>query len=114
MVNGRIADTLGCEVCRDAPGGHGLVAARGARAHLNGFDVARAATCGVLVDGDFTAVDLEGGSLRESAIGACIQVAGYDVARVRNGVIYTDNGLDIVETSLPVPPPPDLPRPPRE
>jgi hypothetical protein len=41
----------------------------------------------------------------ESAIGACVQVEGYDLSRLMTDVSYRDNGANLQATSLPVPEP---------
>lgn len=90
-------------------GAFGLVAATSARVHGRDVDVARAATCGVIVDGPFSQLDLETSTLRESPIGACIQAEEFDIARISNGVLFRDNGRNIVSSTYVIPPPPDVP-----
>jgi len=38
-----------------------------------------------------------------SSVGACVQVDGYDLARLLDGVAYIDNGTSLQTTMLPVP-----------
>jgi hypothetical protein len=49
-------------------------------------------------------LDVESGEIRENAIGACLQIEGYDVSRVTDGVIYQDNETHIDAIGGPVPP----------
>ena len=41
--------------------------------------------------------------MENTAIGACVQVAGYDLDRLTQDVVYVDNGANLEATSLPVP-----------
>ena len=43
------------------------------------------------------------GDVFGSAIGACVQVDGYDVDRLTNDVRYFDNETNLQATTLPVP-----------
>jgi len=42
--------------------------------------------------------------VRRGDIGACVGVEGYDVARLSDGVAYTENTSALQALSLPVPP----------
>ncbi len=66
------------------------------------FVVTRAALCGVQLafGGE---LDLSNGGVRESAIGACVQVPGYRLSRLNASVIYVDNGANLEATDFPVP-----------
>jgi hypothetical protein len=48
-------------------------------------------------------LDLQEGTVSGSAIGACVQIDGYDVGRLSNAVRYEDNDTNLESTSLPVP-----------
>ncbi len=87
-----------------APGGMGVASTESGRSTVRSFDVRGAATCGVFLADDGEA-DLETGSIAQSGIGACVQVDGYDVTRLDNGVEYVDNGANLDTTRLPVPTP---------
>ena len=50
-------------------------------------------------------VDLSSGEVRENLIGACVQAAGYDVARLTDDVRYIENGTNLDSVELPVPDP---------
>lgn len=97
--------------CAADPGGHGLLASGGAVVASHASDVSMAALCATLVEGADTVLDLHGGSVTHSAIGACVQADGYDVARLTDGVTYRDNGANIQTTSFALPTTLDLPRP---
>jgi hypothetical protein len=90
--------------------GYGAASVDGAL-RLTRFEVTRAEVCGVFLAGSPTAMppepslDLRTGRVSGAAIGACIQVDGYDVARLSDDVIYVDNGVNLDATTLPVPEP---------
>jgi hypothetical protein len=50
-----------------------------------------------------TAVDLSDGAISRSAIGACLQVPGYDVERLHHDVRYEDVGVPLQATSYTLP-----------
>jgi hypothetical protein len=41
--------------------------------------------------------------VQPNEIGACVQVPDYDIARLRQNVVYTDNATNLESTSLPLP-----------
>jgi len=91
--------------------GHGVVAVAGSM-RLTNFEIDDAEVCGVFLArstggalGAEPSVDLATGLITRSAIGACVQVAGYDVDRLMTGVVYRDNELNLDATMLPVPDP---------
>jgi len=93
--------------CAARPYGYGAAAVAGALDLLR-FEVRDAATCGVFLAGDSampgpTDVDLAEGVVAESEIGAYVQIEGYDLMRLTNGVEYRDNGANLDSTMLPVP-----------
>jgi len=97
----------------DCPGrasGYG-VTAWGGRVTLADFRISDAATCGVFIAPEMihdSHMDLVSGVVEGSAIGACVQVDGYDLARISQDVVYRDNEANIDATSLPVPEPIEL------
>jgi hypothetical protein len=97
-----VIDTLerGCAetTCRNAPGGVGVGASRGSRVTLERFTIDGARLCGVQVHGDGE-LDLHDGTITRAAVGACVQVAGYDLARLTDDVAYDDNGVAVQATS---------------
>ena len=52
---------------------------------------------------DRAQIDLQDGDVRANAIGACVQVDGYDISRLTAGVAYQDNDRNVESTFLPVP-----------
>ena len=95
--------------CTDMSGAFGLAANLGAVLSARGFSVERAATCGILVGVDDpssarpTAVDLASGVVSGAAVGACIQVDGYDITRLASDVAYRDVGALLQATTYPLP-----------
>jgi hypothetical protein len=89
--------------CPDSGAGNGLAVTRTGRATVTGFRIEGAALCGVLVAQAPVAVDLSNGRIAGAAIGACVQVADYDLDRLRDDVAYDDNGVNVETTDLPVP-----------
>ena len=92
------------------PAGIGLAAYLRASVSLERFSVVDAALVGVQVahDGE---IDLLDGEVARCPIGANVQVDGYDLERLRNGVRYRDNGvnLDTAEIVIPDPGAPTVP-----
>jgi hypothetical protein len=91
--------TAGC------PGaGIGAGAYEGSHLEVERFVARDNALCGVQVARD-GAIDLRSGEVSGNPIGANVQVPGYDVARLSNGVIYRDNDRDFDGEAQPVPDP---------
>jgi hypothetical protein len=90
--------------CAGEGGGTGVVAARGGATSVHRFAIEDAELCGALVS-EGSSLDLAFGEVRGCAIGVCIQIDGYALDRVSNGVGYRDNGTNLDSTSLPVPAP---------
>ncbi len=85
--------------------GHGLVV-EGGGLEMSRFEIAGASGCGLMVAASETAgtsVDASEGIVRDAAIGACVQVDGYDLSRLNHDVQYVDNGSNLDATSLPLP-----------
>jgi hypothetical protein len=105
----RVIDTLerACSdtTCSDAPGGSGL-GAYGGTLRASRFEVRRASLCGaqIALGGD---MDLTDGEIAESPVGACVQVPGYDLARLTASVLYRDNGVAVDSPTHAVPVPAD-------
>ena len=68
------------------------------------FVVAAAHLCGVHV-ATLGEMDLRMGEVRMTAIGACVQIADYDIGRLTDDVAYLDNDVNLDTTELPVPEP---------
>jgi hypothetical protein len=103
----RIVDTTNhrcaeSPACAEPSFGMGLGVYGGAVATLTSFEITRSEVCGVQLANAM--VDLHHGTVREGAIGACVQVDGYDLGRLQDDVTYVDNGTNLDATSLPVPP----------
>ena len=87
-------------------GSAGLAAVHRGALTAERFVVSRSEVCGVLIARGGS-LDLLHGEVRESLIGACIQVDGYDINRLSEHVAYRDNGTNLETTDLPVPEPVD-------
>ena len=90
------------ESCSVDPGGIGVGVYEGARCNVTRIDVSEASLCGVHVAARGE-LDLAGGHIRDSAIGACVQIDGYDISRL-DSVRFEGNVIPLEATSLPVPP----------
>lgn len=90
--------------CTGEGGGSGVVATFGASIVASALEIDGAPLCGVQV-AERGSLDVESGEIRGSAIGACVQIAGYDVARVVDGVAYRDNDVNVDSAGAFVPPP---------
>ncbi len=90
--------------CADDSAGIGVAISEGATGRIEGFRVAASDLCGVQL-ADLGGLDLVRGEVRDNAIGVCLQVEGFDVARLMADVRYTDNGSNLDSTALPVPSP---------
>ncbi len=95
--------------CESSPAGIAVGAYSGASISLEGFTVEGVALCGVQV-GPGASVDLRGGSVSSAPIGACVHEAGYDLSRLTDDVIFSDNELAIDTVSLPIPEAPEYAR----
>ena len=90
----------------DGASGMGVGIYDGGASNLRRFRVEDTPLCGVHVatgelgDGE---LDLEDGLVVRAAIGACVQVEGYDLDRLQRNVRYIDNGTSLQATMLPVP-----------
>ncbi len=84
--------------------GVGVGAYERAHASFVGFEIERAALCGahVLADGE---IDLALGTIEDSAIGVCLGVESYDLARLIDGVTFLGNERNLDSPSLPIPDP---------
>jgi len=89
-------------LCVFGAGAVGVGCFEGAAVRAERFVVSRAALCGVQVALG-GALDLSNGEVRESAIGACVQVPGYRLSRLNASVIYVGNGANLEATDFPVP-----------
>lgn len=81
------------------PGGLGVGSFRGGSIDLEHFAVEDSALCGVQVA---AGVDLSLGEIRDTPIGACVQVDGYDVSRLTDRVSYVNCGQNFEARSYDV------------
>jgi hypothetical protein len=95
------------DTCADNPGGYSIGAV-GASVQMERFASVGSAVCGAFVAED-GGLDLATGVVREAAIGACVQVDGYDLGRLTRNVRFADNETNLATTTLPVPRPFDPP-----
>lgn len=91
-----------------AEGAYGLIALYGGSLRAERFLVERSALCGVVVGetadvGPPTAVDLVSGEIRGAPVGACVQIDGYDPARLQDDVQYRDVDVPLQATSYALP-----------
>lgn len=92
--------------CPELAGGFGVAAHFGGAIRADRFVVRELATCGVVVGADSvrpTALDLAIGRVETAPVGACVQVDGYDTARLRTQVQYRDVGVPLQATSYALP-----------
>jgi hypothetical protein len=85
--------------------GHGVVAAD-ATITISDFSIRDIATCGLFVvhgTGPDTSLDVSFGEVRGATIGACVQIEDYDLDRLTNNVVFSDNDSSLEATELPVP-----------
>lgn len=92
--------------CADSPGGIGLSVQGDAAVTARGFTIAGAPLCGVQI-AEAAGLDLSRGEIRDAAIGACVQIDGYDVARLTDDVRFVDTGTTIQTTGHYLPEPSD-------
>ena len=101
-VSGIAERACAASSCATEAGGTGVSALAGAAIVGQGLAVTGAPLCGVQVY-DRASLDLSGGTIEQSAIGACVQIDGYDLARVVAGVEYRDNERNVESSSVYVP-----------
>jgi hypothetical protein len=90
--------------CPGEGGGSGVAAVFGAAIDARDLHVTGAPLCGVQV-AEGAMLDVRSGTLERNAIGACVQVPGYDLARVVDGVVFRDNDTNVDTGGRFVPPP---------
>ena len=101
----RVLDTLAaaCEAttCAGRGRGIGVSSTLAGQVTLTEFLVSGAALCGVQVLGG--GMDLHSGRVEHCLIGANVQDASFDFARLSDRVLYVDNDRNLDSASLPVP-----------
>jgi hypothetical protein len=83
--------------CGDQALAAGLASHSGASVSVSGFEIARSGVCGVQVI-DHASLDLADGTIRDVAIGACVQVDGYDLERLTRTVLYVGTDVPVQTT----------------
>jgi hypothetical protein len=98
-----------CEACEDR-GGTGLAAYGGARLSATRFRTSDNDLCGLQMatGGE---IDLATGEVSRNAIGVNLQIDGFDLARIQDGVVWRDNDVALDSTTLPSPSPVGLVEP---
>jgi hypothetical protein len=90
------------EACRGERPAVSLGAYESGSLDVTRFEVRGSELCGVQVASG-AALDLRDGLVHQADIGACVQVEAYDAERLTERVVYTDNRINSVFTSVPVP-----------
>ncbi len=101
QVRGTLERGCADVACSDQPGGIGIGVYDDARVSVDGFTLDDIPLCGVQIARGGS-LDLMHGSIRDVAVGACVQVDGYDVSRLSSDVRY-DAGTSIQSTSHYIP-----------
>jgi len=91
------------DLCPTFPSGMGMRVVD-ASAVLERFALSESPMCGLQL-GAGAQIDLHDGVVEGAAIGACIQVDGYELSRLSDRVVYRDNGVNLQATTLPTPEP---------
>ncbi len=93
--------------CSTAPGGIAVGVTSAARGALSGFLIDGAPLCGLQIAHD-AELDVSDGVVRGAAVGACVEVAGYDIGRVTGSVSYENNDINVDTAERAVPEPATL------
>lgn len=88
--------------CPTEGGGSGVAAVFGGVITAQRLEVIGAPLCGVQV-AVAGSLDVTSGTISESSIGACVQIEGYDLSRVVDGVEYRGNERNVESASVYVP-----------
>jgi len=101
-----VFDTLpaACDVstCAGSAGGTGVGSFASSAVPVVEYHVSRSALCGVQLARE-ASIDLHAGTIEGAAVGVCLQVAPYDLARLQDDVVLRDNGVNLQSTELPLP-----------
>lgn len=102
VVDGVRDSACAATTCSDRPSGIGLAAyVAGAELRVTGFSVAHCALAGVQVGGGVA--DLAHGRVSDNPIGANVQTAGFDFARLTTDVVFERNERAFDGNLLPIP-----------
>lgn len=88
--------------CPTEGGGTGIASLASASVMAERTTVTGAPLCGVQVFGE-AMLDVQDGTLARNAIGACVQIAGYDLSRIVGTTRFEENGRNVETTSAYVP-----------
>jgi hypothetical protein len=99
LLIGRISRTRRCDSGR---GGFDLISTESASARLTLFSLDHGETAGAYVEGTGE-MDLHIGWVEQNAVGAAIRAPAFDLARLRDGVIYRFNERNLQTEALPLP-----------
>lgn len=88
--------------CPTEAGGTAVASLFGASILADALFVEGASLCGVQV-ADGSSLDVRSGEIARSAIGACVQVEGYDLTRVVAGVRFVENERNLETAGVYVP-----------
>lgn len=94
--------------CADHATAVAVGAYAGATVDVRSFLVDGSVLCGIQVadvGGGAGELDLHDGDVEGCDIGACVQVDGYDLDRLLDGVTFRNKRINSQQTSLPVPQP---------
>ncbi len=94
--------------CADIAGGHAASSHFGSTFQATRFEIGHASVCGVVVgeahpDGTATGMDLENGVVASVPVGACVQVDGFDTARLHDHVAFVDVDVPLQATHYALP-----------
>lgn len=89
--------------CAAEGGGTAVTALAGGAIHATAIEIDGAPLCGLQV-AENGALDVTSGVVSRSAIGACVQVDGYDLHRILDAVSFVDDERNLDTTSVYVPP----------
>jgi hypothetical protein len=98
------ARACAASTCMDSPAGVAVGAYASAAVRLEAFEIDGAPLCGAQL-ADAATIDLELGAVRNTNVGVCVQVEGFDLERVTGSVVYEDNEINVESTSHDVPTP---------
>ncbi len=88
--------------CAGFAAGDGMLALGGARVSVTRFLIARSARSGIYV-GEGGELDLRDGEVTGNPIGVAVVEATFDVNRITDGVVFTDNERNLAREELPAP-----------
>lgn len=88
--------------CADEPAGHGVLVSGQSSASFADFDMADIDACAVVL-AEQSELDLQEGRVANARAGVCVQVDGYDLARLTEAVAYENVDTPISTESVALP-----------